>query len=125
MFKAVSILELICFFVEVLAAMNGAAIGVFGMFFIGAIAIAMMRATLSTKRTINELKERKEEPPAKGLQSGNVSPVLLAGLFLNLAATSLSNRNFLPEYLVTGIQITAILLMLIGLYQSRNVFTDK
>ena len=125
MFKAVSILELICFFVEVLAAMNGAAIGVFGMFFIGAIAIAMMRATLSTKRTINELKERKGEPPAKGLQSGNVSPILLAGLFLNLAATSLSNRNFLPEYLVTGIQITAIILMLIGIYQSRNVFTDK
>ena len=125
MFKAVSIIELICFFVEVLAAMNGAAIGVFGMFFIGAIAIAMMRATLSTKRTINELKERKGEPPAKGLQSGNVSPVLLAGLFFNLAATSLSNSNIFPEYITLGLQITAIILMLIGIYQSRNVFTDK
>lgn len=125
MFKAVSIIELICFFVEVLAAMNGATIGVFGMFFIGAIAIAMMRATLSTKRTINELKERKGEPPAKGLQSGNVSPVLLAGLFFNLAATSLSNSNIFPEYITLGLQITAIILMLIGIYQSRNVFTDK
>lgn len=124
MFKAVSIIELICFFIETLAAMNGAAIGVFGMFLIGAIAIAMMRATLSTKRTINELKERKGEPPAKGLKSGNVSPLLLAGLFLNLAATSLSNRNYLPEYLVTGIQITAIILMFVGIYQSRKVFTE-
>ena len=124
MFKAVSIIELICFFVEVLAAMNGAAIGVFGMFFIGAIAIAMMRATLSTKRTINELKERKGEAPANGIASGKVSPVLSAGLLLNLCAICIKNSGSISDYIVITIQIIAIVAMLIGIYQSRNVFTE-
>lgn len=42
-----------------------------------------------------------------------------------LAATSLSNSNIFPEYITLSLQITAIILMLIGIYQSRNVFTDK
>ena len=122
MFKVVTILELICFLVEVLGAMNGAAVGVFGMIIIGILVIAMMRATLSTKRTINELKERKGETPAKGLASGNVSPVLSAGLLLNVAAIAMNNSGTLSHTIIMVVQIAAIILMLIGIYQSRNVF---
>ena len=64
MFKAVTILELLSFMIEVFAAMNGAAIGFFGMLFIGIIIVAMMRASLSTKLLINELKDRNGEPAA-------------------------------------------------------------
>lgn len=124
MFKVVSILELICFFVEALCAINGAAIGIFGMFIIGILAVAMMRATLSTKRTINELKERKGEAPAKGLASGKVSPVLTSGLLLNLAAIAVNNAGSISHTIIMVIQIAAILLMLVGLYQSRKVFTE-
>ena len=124
MFKVVSILELICFFVEALCAINGAAIGIFGMFIIGILAVAMMRATLSTKRTINELKERKGEAPAKGLASGKVSPDLTSGLLLNLAAIAVNNAGSISHTIIMVIQIAAILLMLVGLYQSRKVFTE-
>ena len=124
MFKVVTIIELICFFVEVLGAMNGTAIGIFGMLLIGILIIAMMRAALSTKRLINELKERKGEAPAKGLASGNVSPVLSAGLLLNLAAIAMNNSDTLSHTIVLVVQIAAIVLMVIGLYQSRKVFTE-
>ena len=122
MFKAATIIELLCFMIEVFAAMNGAAIGFFGMLFIGIIIVAMMCASLSTKRLINELKERKGEPAAKGLASGNVSPVLIAGLLLNAGATALHNSTLSPT-VVTITQVAAIIIMLIGIYQSRNVFT--
>ena len=124
MFKVVSIIELICFFMEVLGAMAGSPVGIFGMFLIGALTIAVMRAALSTKRTINELKERKGETPAKGLASGKVSPVLSAGLLLNLCAICIKNSGSISDYIVITIQIIAIVTMLIGIYQSRNVFTE-
>ena len=122
MFKVVTIIELICFFAEIAGAMAGSAVGIFGMFLIGAIIIGMMRATLSTKRTINELKERKGEAPAKGLESGKISPVLTSGLLLNLCGISLRNST-VSDPVVMTVQIAAIIVMLIGIYQSREVFS--
>lgn len=121
MFKAVTILELICFMVEVLGAINGASIGFFFMILLGVITIAMMRATFSTKRLINELKERKGESVPTGLASGNVSPVLVAGLLLNACAAALHNST-VSHSIVMIIQIVAITVMLIGLYKSRDIF---
>ena len=121
MFKIVTIIELICFMMEVFGAMNGSPVGFFGMFLIGIFIIAMMRATLSTKQLINELKERKGEPVPTGFASGKVSPVLVSGLLLNVCATAMNNSN-LSHTIILVIQIAAIILMLIGLYQSRKVF---
>ncbi len=121
MFKAVTILELICFMVEVLGAINGASIGFFFMILLGVITIAMMRATFSTKRLINELKERKGESVPTGLASGNVSPFLVAGLLLNACAAALHNST-VSHSIVMIIQIVAITVMLIGLYKSRDIF---
>lgn len=123
MFKAVTILELICFMVEVLGAMNGASIGFFFMILIGAVIIAMMRATFQTKRLINELKERKGEPVPTGFASGKVSPVLAAGLLLNACAAALHNST-VSHSIVMVMQIAAIAIMLIGIYKSRDVFKN-
>lgn len=123
MFKIVTAIELVCFIMETFAAMNGAAIGFFGMFIIGALTIGLMNATLSTKKTINELKERKGVPINKGIAGGNVTPTLIAGLFLNLCATAL-NHSSVSEPWVTVVQIIAIIVMLVGIYQSRGVFTE-
>lgn len=123
MFKIVTIIELICFFIEVLGAMNGAAIGFWGMLLIGVIVIACMHATFSTKRKIVELKERKGET-VTGLASGRMSPALTSGLLLNACAIALKNAATISAPIVTGVQIIAIILMLIGIYQSRNVFKD-
>ena len=123
MFKVVTIVELICFMVEVLGAMQGVAIGFFGMLLIGAIVIVCMRATLSTKRKIAELKERKGEV-VTGLASGKTSPALISGLLLNAGALALKNSSSVSDPIITGIQIIAIVLMLVGIYQSRNVFKN-
>ena len=123
MFKVVTVIELICFLVEVTGTMNGAAVGIWGMIIIGILIIALMRATLSTKRTINELKERKGELPAKGPESSKISPVLTAGLLLNLAAIAANNSGTLSHTIILILQIAAIILMLVGLYHSKEVFT--
>lgn len=123
MFKVVTIIELICFMVEVLGAMQGVAFGFFGMLLIGAIVIVCMRATISTKRKIAELKERKGEV-VTGLASGKTSPALISGLLLNAGALALKNGGNVSYPIITGIQIIAIILMLVGIYQSRNVFRN-
>lgn len=123
MFKVVTIIELICFFVEVMGAMNGAGIGFFGMLLIGAIVIGCMRATISTKRKIAELKERKGEV-ITGLASGKTSPALISGLLLNAGALALKNGNTVSGSIIMVVQIIAIILMLVGIYQSRHVFKD-
>jgi len=108
---------------EVLGAMNGAVIGFWGMLLVGAIVIACMRATISTKRKIAELKERKGEV-VTGFAAGRPSPVLISGLLLNACALALQNSSTVFGPIITGIQIVAIILMLVGIYQSRNVFKD-
>ena len=125
MFKGVTIVELICFFVETIITMTGSPVGIFGMLLIGALAIAMMYATISTKRTINELKERKGDSPASAssVTNGNVSPILLSGLLLNLVANSMRHSGSISEWIVITVQILAIVFMLVGIYQSRHVFT--
>lgn len=123
MFKVVTIIELIGFFVEVLGAMHGAGIGFFGMLLIGAIVIGCMRATISTKRKIAELKERKGEV-VTGLASGKTSPALISGLLLNVCALAIRDSATIPDPAVMAIQIIAIVLMLVGAYQSRIVFKD-
>ena len=123
MFKVVTIIELICFFVEVLGAMHGVGIGFFGMLLIGAIVIGCMRATISTKRKIAELKERKGEV-VTGLAAGKTSPVLISGLLLNACALVIKDSATISEPIILAIQIIAIILMLVGIYQSRNVFKN-
>ena len=123
MFKVVTIIELICFMVEVLGAMQGVAIGFFGMLLIGAIVIVCMRATISTKRKIAELKERKGEV-VTGLATGKTSPVLISGLLLSTCALALKNGSTVSDPIIMSIQIIAIVLMLVGIYQSRQVFKD-
>ena len=121
MFKIVTIIELLCFLLEVFGAINGVTVGVFGMLIIGILIIALMRATLSTKRLINELKERKGEPVPSGFATGNISPVLISGLLLNVCATTLTHSS-VSHTIVMTTQIVAIVAMLVGLYHSRNVF---
>lgn len=123
MFKFVTILELVCFMVEAFGAMNGAAIGFWGMLLIGAIVIACMRVTISTKRKIAELKERKGEI-VTGLASGKTSPVLISGLLLNACVLAIRDSSTISEPIILIIQIIAIILMLIGIYQSKSVFKD-
>ncbi len=118
LFKIVSIIEIICFMLEVAAAMNGAAVGYVGMLIVGICMLAVMRAAIKTNDIIIELKERKGEIMEGRLGAKKLSPALMAGMFINVAAMALAETSAFRM----PIQIAAIILMLVGVYQSRNIF---
>ena len=58
MFKVVSLIELVCFFMELVCAMEGNKWAIVFMFIIAALTVAVMNAAFKTNRIIAELKER-------------------------------------------------------------------
>lgn len=118
MFKVVTVLELVCFIMECFAAGAGNSWAFFFAVLIGILVLVLLRAVVSTNRTIHELKERKGEAVAECKDS--VSPILPCGLLLNCCAMAIGES--VSPYIKVGLQIFAIVVMLIGLYRSKDVF---
>lgn len=115
MFKAVTILEMLCLFmVTACASMENDAISwIPVIIFMSVIVMAFISITVRTKDTIRRLKERKtgiEEPRQR------VSPILAAGLLLN--AIRLLALDNLPDLPANLLGILAIVLMLTGIAQT-------
>lgn len=124
MFKIATIIELICFLMEAAGVLSGSGIAMMFLLVIGVMLFAMINAVYRTNCMINELKERKGEmPDNKICKSSKVSLVLPCGLFLNVCALVL--QESLTPRAVHIIQIAAILLMIVGIYQSGEVFRKK
>lgn len=122
MFKIVTLVELICFIMELFATMNGFEAGFLFTLLIGLIVIACMKVTLNTNETILELKERKgEKVDRNAVQSGKVSPVLVCGLLFNSIPMAMQNFGC-NELWVSVAQIIAIILLMVGIFQTRHVF---
>lgn len=117
MFKIVTILELICFFMEVLAASHGFYLGYAFAFLLGALVLALSNICFKTNDIIEELKERKTGI-ALEKRCRRFSPLLLCGLLLNSFALMMSES--FPHYMKLGVQITAILFMLVGLFTTAS-----
>lgn len=121
MFKVVTILEIICLFIEIMVALNGVAIGWVFACIIGALTFAVMNAAIKTKNTINELKGRQTgiEPDKDERQ---FSPLLMAGLLLNSCALLIGNSDTMSASLAEPVrmilQILAIVFMLAGIYKT-------
>ena len=118
MFKVVSIIELICFIVEVICfdQSNEPAL-IFCVILIGVLAFVCIKATFKTNRTIAELKERKGET-VKLPGESSPSPLLTSGLILNSCALIISNPALDPYKII--IHIVAIVLMFIGIVQTSS-----
>ena len=117
MFKAVTVIELICLFIELFSAsMTNSPLLWSFVFLILAIIIAFFNITNRTNDIIHELTERKtgiEEPRSK-----SISIFLIIGLLLNSCV--LMMKDSIPSYIVCPIQILVIALMLIGVYQTAR-----
>ena len=117
MFKAVTVIELICLFIELFSAsMTKSPLLWSFVFLILAIIIAFFNITNRTNDIIHELTERKtgiEEP-----RSRSISIFLIIGLLLNSCV--LMMKDVMPEYIVCPIQILVIALMLVGVYQTAR-----
>ena len=117
MFKAVTVIELICLFIELFSAsMTNSPLLWSFVFLILAIIIAFFNITNRTNDIIHELTERKtgiEEP-----RSRSISIFLIIGLLLN--SCILMMKDSIPSYIVCPIQILVIALMLVGVYQTAR-----
>lgn len=120
MFKVVTIVEIICFTIECLCAtyLNALWPVIFAVI-LGIIIFSMLRAVITINGVIAKLKERKGETSCQS-QNRRPSPLLAAGLLLNACALLIDDG--ISSYIKTSVQILAIILMLIGLYQTRYIF---
>ncbi|MBQ9929123.1 MAG: DUF2812 domain-containing protein [Lachnospiraceae bacterium] len=114
MLKAVTILELICFFIEVMAACAGNAFALPFSGVILAIVIAMLNATVKTNEAIDRLKEQQSGIPAA--KKRNISMLMAIGLLMNSCA--LIMQDSISGYIKLTVQIIAIVFMLVGLWQT-------
>ena len=117
MFKAVTVLELICLFIELFSAsMTNSPLLWSFVFLILAIIIAFFNITNRTNDIIHELTERKtgiEEP-----RSRSISIFLIIGLLLNSCV--LMMKDSIPSYIACPLQLIVIVLMLVGVYQTAR-----
>ena len=117
MFKAVTVIELICLFIELFSAsMTNSPLLWSFVFLILAIIIAFFNITNRTNDIIHELTERKtgiEEPRSK-----SISIFLIIGLLLNSCV--LMMKDSIPSYIVCPLQLIVIALMLVGVYQTAR-----
>ena len=117
MFKAVTVIELICLFIELFSAsMTKSPLLWSFVFLILAIIIAFFNITNRTNDIIHELTERKtgiKEP-----RSRSISIFLIIGLLLNSCV--LMMKDSIPSYIVCPLQLIVIVLMLVGVYQTAR-----
>ena len=115
LFKVVSILEMICFMIEVFSAASSNSIAVWGFVcLIAAFTIVLLSMVVKTKNVIMELEERKTG--IASTKRRTASPILLAGLLVNSVA--LLANDSVSDYILIPIRILAIVLMLIGIVQT-------
>ena len=117
MFKLVTIIELLCLFMEISSAVRTGDPYVWGCaFLLLSFVIIFMNMTLRTKNTIHELYERKTG--IENRRNKTISAFLAVGFLLNSCAFMIQYR--IPHYLKMAVQIAAIIFMLIGIYQTAQ-----
>lgn len=122
MFKIVTIIEVIGFMIEGFLALNGYHFAIAFMLIIAALIFAMLRAVVKLKKSIAELKEQKGDFSKDWFfRRRNVSILIPIGLLFNSCALLLQDKIDHPVKLC--IQILAIVLMLVGIYQTAK--TDR
>lgn len=113
MFKIVTVIEIVCLWMEIMAAIIGKVpYAVPAAFFLGAIVISFIRIIIHTTNIINNLKERQT-----GIQvekRRNVPPILAAGMLLNGVAIII--RESVSGNVKIAVQVLAIIFMLVGLW---------
>lgn len=126
-FKVVTVLELVCFVVEVLGAANGSRLAVYFAILIGLFLFAFCRMVFKTNIRINKLRAENGEiavnengseiDPETGVAKRMYSPILAAGNGLYLIALCTSHEGSpLLENVHTVFLILSCILMVAGVY---------
>lgn len=116
MFKVVAIIEMLCIFIELYCgAVGGFRLGYALALLIGAFLVGMLNALMRVNDTIAELNVRLTGIEGKG-RDRNISVLMAIGLLLNSCALLIA--DVIPHGVKNLIQIIAILLMFVGLFQT-------
>lgn len=118
MFKVVTVIELICFYLEVAGAMQGSVAGYVGMVIIALLLLAVANVTVRTNRVIGELQGKTGRQNC--YQKRPVNTFLLLGLLLNSA--NLVMQESISDVLHGVITGVALVLMVFGLYQMSATY---
>lgn len=114
MFKAVTILEIICFFIECMAAfVGGVSAAIVAAVVILLLIIVFLNVIAKTKDVIYKLEEQHTGIAPENRKE--FSPLVTTGLLLN--ACALIMKDSVSDLLWTCVAICAIILMLTGLWQ--------
>ncbi|MFG6368575.1 MAG: DUF2812 domain-containing protein [Lachnospiraceae bacterium] len=111
MFRVVTILEMICLFVELYVGAKGIMLGYGCALLIAAMLVAVVNAVFQTNRKIAELEEKMTGISTKH-KNTYVSVFLAVGLLINSCAFLL--MEYIPHAVTRGLQIIAIAFMLVG-----------
>lgn len=113
MFKIVTIIEILCFMVNVYGAMDMNKTALVGTAVLGLIIIACMRITFKTNKIIGELEKQTAAGTSSQVRATN--GLIVSGMLINLGALAVG--DVVSEGIVMGLQIGAIVLMLVGIYR--------
>ena len=117
MFKIVTVLELVCLWIELMAAVfRGVPYAVPAACLLVVIVIACVNMTLRTANKINELKEIQTGIAVK--RRRNISVLLAMGMLVNACALLLKDE--VSDYIVHPMQILAVILMLAGIWHTAR-----
>lgn len=115
LFKAVTILELICLWVEVMAGViSKNPYSILFVLLLSAIVIVLVRMVIHTTNIIDNLKERQTGIPIE--KKRNVSGLLTIGLLVNAGALLI--QDSVSVYIKDSVQIIAIVLMFAGIWKT-------
>ncbi len=118
LFKSMAVLEIFALLLEVFAGLHGNDLGWVFAFLIGAVVIVFVNMVVRTKNTIRELRERRGETPSDK-RSTPWSNYLTMGMLLN--AVVMCTRDHLPTVPWRCMAVCAIMLMVVGIYQTTKM----
>jgi len=125
MFKVATIIELVCFLIEIIVAIEGTRWAYAAACLIFAILLTCVNALVSVNNTIAQLEARKNQvTPDK--KRRNVSALIPVGLLLNSCALLIDGS--VSVFVHASVQLIAIAFMLVGVYvtmRSRSEITQK
>lgn len=122
MFKVVTLLEIICFFVQVIATFNGSVGLLPAALIMPALILVLMREITRINGILDELGQRQGQP-AEGVGWRRRRPSLLlpAGMLLNAIALLISNTEMPGDDPARRVlQVAAIVLMVVGIYRTAH-----
>ena len=114
-FKIVTIIEIICFFTEILAAINGFHVGYVFAFLFAVILASFSNALIRINNIIGDLNERKT-----GIASRRRKMTVLIPMGMLALSVSLLTKDYVPHGVTLILQITSIVLELLGMLQCIN-----